>query len=439
MTAHATDVVVGLGSARKAVQLYPLTHPAFGEAMNLLIGAVAGATAQGPFALNLHLGRLYDGSVVIPEDVHGIDSVAEALEARHIESLTFSDGFSRDDALGLIEVLTLKAEEGFDVEAELASRNVRGVAVTFLAACDRDESSPEERARRGDRALHSRLVNMVRTMSEQLTAGGVTDLSQTTPIVEALLGRMMQDQAAVVGMATIRSKDERVLFHSLSVMIYALALGLQLKLPEDGLLHLATSALLHDIGKSAFDASDPLQAEAMTKLHPRMGAEILQRLVLDDASPMLVAFEHHMAPDGSGFPERPADYIAHPYSRMVAVADRYENLTNPPNDTDPLTPDRAIVRLLRDTGTLVDPFFGRAFASALGVFPIGCVVRLSDQTVGVVCRPGEDPLAPVVKLAYDERGLRYNEGPEIDLAQGFVRIVEVVPAEALNLEVSEAL
>ena len=77
--------------------------------------------------------------------------------------------------------------------------------------------------------------------------------------------------------------------------------------------------------------------------------------------------------------------------------------------------------------------------SALGVFPIGCVVRLSDQTVGVVCRPGDDPLAPVVKLTYDERGMEFGEGPEIDLAQGFVRIVEIVPAEALNLEVSDAL
>jgi len=45
----------------------------------------------------------------------------------------------------------------------------------------------------------------------------------------------------------------------------------------------------------------------------------------------------------------------------------------------------------------------------------------------------------VVKLTYDERGFGYVEPPEIDLAQGFVRIVEVVPAEALGLEVSDAL
>ncbi|MDR3685602.1 MAG: HD domain-containing protein [Coriobacteriia bacterium] len=439
MTAHATDVVIGLGSARKAVQLYPPAHPAFGEAMDMLITAVDGATAEGPFVLNLHLGRLYDGSLVIPEDIHGIDSVAETFESLGIESLTFSHGFSQTDAQGLIEVLALKSRPGLDVMVELTSRNVHAVTVQFLARGDESEGTPQERTRREDRAMHSRLVNTVRNMSAQLTGGGVADLSQTTPIVEGMLDRMMEDQAAVIGMATIRSKDERVLYHSLSVMIYTLALGQELKLPDDGLLRLATAALLHDIGKSVFDADDPIQAEVSIKLHPRVGAEILQRLVLDDPGPMLVAFEHHIAPDGSGFPERPADYIAHPYSRMVAVADRYENLTNPHTGVPPLTPDRAVVRVLQEAGTLLDPFFARAFVAALGVFPIGCVVRLSDQTVGVVCRPGDDPLAPVVKLTYDERGMEFSEGPEIDLAQGFVRIVEIVPAEALNLEVSDAL
>ena len=124
---------------------------------------------------------------------------------------------------------------------------------------------------------------------------------------------------------------------------------------------------------------------------------------------------------------------------MVSVANRYENLTHPPDDTEPLTPDRAVVQVLREAGRALDPFFARAFAGAIGVFPIGCVVRLSDHTVGVVARSGEDPLAPVVRLAYDERGFEFPEPPEIDLAQGYVRIVEVVPAEALGLEVSDTL
>jgi hypothetical protein len=95
--------------------------------------------------------------------------------------------------------------------------------------------------------------------------------------------------------------------------------------------------------------------------------------------------------------------------------------------------------LLREAGKTLDPFFARAFAGALGVFPVGSIVRLSDQTVGVVKRPGEDPLAPVVRLLYDERGFDLTEHPEIDLAAGFVRIVEVVPPDALNIEVSDTL
>ena len=192
-------------------------------------------------------------------------------------------------------------------------------------------------------------------------------------------------------------------------------------------------------GKSAFSAEDPIQAEAGRTLHPRVGAEILQRLALDDPSPMLVAYEHHMTPNGGGFPEHPADYVAHPYSRMVAVANRFENLTHPADDTEPMTPDRAIVEVLREAGKTLDPFFARAFAGALGVFPIGSVVRLSDQTVGVVIRSGDDLLAPVVRLLFDARGFELSERQEVDLAAGSTRIVEVVPAEALNIEVSETL
>ena len=106
MTAFATAVVMSLGAARRAIQLYPPSHPAFLDTMDELTAAVGSATADGPFMLNLHLGRLYDQSTVIPEDVHGIGSVAEALESRGIESLTFNSEFTRHDAIGLVEVLS---------------------------------------------------------------------------------------------------------------------------------------------------------------------------------------------------------------------------------------------------------------------------------------------------------------------------------------------
>ena len=440
MTATAADVVAALAGARKAVQLYPPSHPAFGEALRELVTTVDSAAGVEGFALNWHLGRLYDGSVMLAEDIHGVQALSEAFEARSIESLTFRPSFSENDALGLTEVLSLRPGPSLDIEAELEARGVTGVAVTFLAdEADEREREERERRREQDRGMYQRLIAALRQMMAQMAAGTTTQLPETRGLVEGMLGRLMEDQAAVLGLATMRGAGERTLFHSLNVMIYALALGQRLGLPEEGLASLGTSALLHDVGKSAFDAGDLMQAERIRTLHPTVGAEILQRLALDDPAPMLVAYEHHMNVDGSGVPERPADYIAHPYSRMVSIADRFENLTNPAPGRDALTPDRAIVQVLREAGSMLDPFFARLFASALGVFPVGCLVRLSDQSVGVVSRPGDDPLAPVVKMAYDVDGAEISEHVEIDLAEGDVRIVEVFAQESLNIEVSDKL
>ncbi len=258
-------------------------------------------------------------------------------------------------------------------------------------------------------------------------------------MVTGVLDRLLEDPAAMLALATIRGVGERTLFHSLNVMIYSLALGGRLGLPEQSLPSLGTAALLHDVGKSAFDQGDLAQAERLRALHPKMGAEILQRVSLDDPAPMLAAFEHHMNVDGTGFPQRPADYIAHPYSRMIAVANRYENLTNATHERMALTPDRAVLQVLRDAGSMLDPFFARLFASAMGVFPVGCLVRLSDQSVGVVERAGSDPLAPLLRLTFDASGTELEHPQQIDLSQGKVRIVEVIAQESVNIEVSDKL
>jgi HD-GYP domain-containing protein (c-di-GMP phosphodiesterase class II) len=177
----------------------------------------------------------------------------------------------------------------------------------------------------------------------------------------------------------------------------------------------------------------------MRALHPKMGAEILQRVTLNDPAPLLAAYEHHMHVDGSGFPERPADYIAHPYSRMISVANRYENLTNPTQTRAALTPDRAVLQVLRDAGSMLDPFFARLLASAMGVFPVGCLVRLSDQSIGVVERPGGDPLAPQIRLTFDTSGNELERPEHVDLSLGRTRIVEVIAQESVNIEASDKL
>ncbi|MBE0475903.1 MAG: HD domain-containing protein [Coriobacteriia bacterium] len=439
MSEHAVRVVSALSAARRAVQLYPPSHPKFAEATAGLVGVVRDATSSGPFVLNLHQGRLYVRSVVLPDDGPAVSSMAEAFEARELESLTLHPGFGEPDALALTEVLSLRPAPELDLEAELASRGAANVSVARLADEDAEAREERDRLRRQDRALYRQLVGVLRTVSAELGRGASPDLANAGMLVSNILGRLSEDEAAVLALATMNGHGETDLFHSVNVMIYALTLGGALGLPDEGLTSLGISALLHDIGKAAFDRTDPEQAARSRLLHPGVGAEVLARMPEEDKAPMLVAYEHHMAPDGSGWPDRGAGYVPHPFSRMVAVADRYEHLTKPNGGTEAVTPDRAVMQLIAEAGHTVDSLFARLFVRALGIFPVGCLVRLSDHSAGVVCGAGPDPLNPRVRLLFDPDGAQLAEPPEVELAEEDRTIVEVVHPDSLDLNVSEHL
>jgi HD-GYP domain-containing protein (c-di-GMP phosphodiesterase class II) len=435
---HAANAIAALATARRSVRLYPATHPAYDLALDELVSAVEEGTLTGPLVINVHQGRLYHESAPIPTDVKGALALAESFEARDIESLSLLPGFERSDALGLTEVLSLKPGASGAVAEELAARKVTRVTVSLLERDNSDEDDERDRAREADRALYQRALATLRALQARLSANGSVDLGETPGLVANVMQRLAEDPGAVFALATIRGISDASLAHALSVMIYSLALGRRLGLPDEGLTSLGLCALLHDIGKTAFDLEDPEQAHLCEVLHPRMGAEILQRVAPEDPAPLLVAFEHHMDADGGGWPEREAGYVAHPYSRMVAIANRYDNLVAP-REGLALTPDKAVVQVLQEGERSLDPLFTRLFASALGALPVGCLVRLSDHSVGVVVRQGDDPLAPVVKITYDDQGREFEDRREIDLAQSEERIIEVVHPESLNVVVAEKL
>lgn len=437
MTARPVDLVAALAAARKATQFYPHEHPRYLEAIDTLVDAAADLTSGGPFTLNIHKGRLYAGSDILNDDSPSIASLIEAMEARKVESFTFLPGVGTEDAKGLSDVLDLRPGPQLDIEAELASRAVTGVQVSNVIDENAEEKEERDRERERDKAMHRRLVSTMRNMSAKLTRGGEIDLTDANALVPEIMDRLMENPAAVLALATIRSHGEAELYHSINVMIYALTIGAALDLPEEGFASLGVSALVHDIGKAAFDDGDE-HAEAKRLYHPKAGADILARLSGDDRAPMLVAYEHHMALDGTGWPEHSADYMPHPFSRMVAIADRYESITKSPSGPG-LTPDRAVALLLHESGVTLDPFFTKLFVQALGVFPVGCWVRLSDHSVGVVCDKGEDPLCPMVRLVFDERGLELDEPLQLDLATDERDIVEVVDETHLAVAASDHL
>jgi diguanylate cyclase (GGDEF)-like protein/putative nucleotidyltransferase with HDIG domain len=107
----------------------------------------------------------------------------------------------------------------------------------------------------------------------------------------------------------IEAKDHTSHDHLRRVRVYAVEIGKEMGLSDPDLEALRAAALLHDIGKLAIpepiiskpDKLTPEEFEKM-KIHPAVGAEILERVAFPYPVVPLVR-AHHERWDGSGYPD----------------------------------------------------------------------------------------------------------------------------------------
>ena len=87
---------------------------------------------------------------------------------------------------------------------------------------------------------------------------------------------------------------------------------------------------------------------------------------------VVVAFEHHLRFDGSGYPEVPSSWKTSLASAITQVADIYDALRSDRPYRKGLERDRIIAMMAADAGTHFDPvllaaFFDRVVPRAAGV------------------------------------------------------------------------
>lgn len=431
----AVEIINTLAAARRAVQLYPPEHPTHREAVDELVAAVNEAVDVRPLVLNVRNGRLHEGSEVITTNTPTTRAFAHTLETRRVESLTFHVGFSRVDATGLSEALSLRVTPELQVQTELDARDVRAVVVAELEDRSSEMAQERDRRREADRALYRHTIAGLKDITTALAEGTPADPIVAVRALGELIDRAAEDPHAILALASMTGHGERIRFHSVSVMLHAVVLGGGLGFSDKELRALGLAGLLHDIGKSLL----PGDEAASYQSHPLIGAQALGAVPDDEFASMLVALEHHMGADGSGFPARPDDYALHPYSRIVAVVNRYDNLLRPA-DGQPMTPDQAAAHLLREAGAgPLDPVLTALFVALIGVLPVTTIVRLSDFSIGIVREPGEEPLRPHIRIVTGPDGAEIKPALDVHLVEDGRAIVEVIPEEILGMRPSDYL
>jgi putative nucleotidyltransferase with HDIG domain len=244
-------------------------------------------------------------------------------------------------------------------------------------------------------------------------------------LVGKFIRELKQSDDVLNLLADIYTYDDYLYSHSVNVTLYALALGMELKLSEENLEILGVGALLHDVGK-VLVPSDILNKEGKLtveefeeiKKHSAYGFELLRKVSTLSLLAAHCAYQHHERLDGSGYPRGLKGGDIHLFGKILAIADVYDAVTSHRVYRRAMLPHQGLEILYGGAGTLFDKKMVESFRKAVAVYPVGLGVVLNDGRRGVVSRQNQGMSdRPFVMILEHSNNEILEEAYEIDLTK----------------------
>ena len=272
-----------------------------------------------------------------------------------------------------------------------------------------------------------KLIQSVKTVFDEISKTGDPRLGPVNDAVKkiTIVTRTLSTHATFMAMSQGRHLDASFNNHSLTVCTLAMIIGQALGYNPIQLHDLATGALLHDIGLLQLPdrlscTSTFLSGEDLTAFHhhPRLSAIAIE--AQHDFSQIVrqIAAQHHVTLDGQGYPsETPAGSTAEE-SRIVMIADRYDELLTGFGGLRPL-PSHAAIQQLFQQGEFgrLDRRLVSLFIKLVGIYPVYSSVELNTKERGTITTINSASLhQPIVALTWDETGSPYRDPLTIDLS-----------------------
>src|SRR5688500_9827211 len=231
-------------------------------------------------------------------------------------------------------------------------------------------------------------------------------------------------------MTTLRDYDEYTFTHCVNVCIFSVILGQRLGLDKIELYELGLGALLHDLGKQRSDADITKKTAGLTddewnlmQQHPTEGLLSLFSMRGFTDAPyraMLIAYEHHMKTDLTGYPKNKRGRNPTLFSRIVAVADGFDAATSKRSyQSVPWPPGKVLAEMRDNPKRGYDPLLVKAFLNVTGVYPVGTLVTLDTHEMAVVIQSNPNPQLlhqPIVKIVSNSMGMPLPEPVSVDLS-----------------------
>ena len=278
---------------------------------------------------------------------------------------------------------------------------------------------------------YAKVAGSVGTLTQSSREGGTASFKQAKRAIQNIIDLMVDDEAAVLGLTTLRCHDQYTHNHSVNVSLLSIALANRVGYPKVELADLGLAALFHDMGKSTIPMEVLNKPGEFTdddwvamRNHPTEGVLSLSKMrgITNLPGRMAAAsFEHHMNQDFSGYPKLTVPWTISLTGRILTIADCYDAMTSSRvYRREPMSPSKVLNMMLSKSGKSFDPVLLKLFVNCVGIIPIGSLVMLETSELAVVLKPAADKAngeRPIVRVITDPQGNSVDHGREVDLTE----------------------
>jgi putative nucleotidyltransferase with HDIG domain len=406
---RAADLVKRFAAAIRAGGLYRQHHPLARRSLEALSAALASyfqrhqAASIGFIGDDIIVGR------VKLKNAGTLASFARHIRERQVEKLLLSREMGRDGLYALVDILA-------DADARragerLAATTIKGCSCGMIAT---DPLQATDLGLAAARQVYASAVDTAERLWGAVEADDEPDPEAARAIIDVLANAVAQDRTSILALTSLKSHDSYTFSHMVNVSLLTMAQARSLGVPDSLLREFGVAGLMHDIGKvktppELLNKPGKLTDDEMSvvKRHVVDGAQILRRTPDMPALAAVVAFEHHLRQDLSGYPERVGQRQLNLCTMLVSIADVFDALRTNRSYREGLPSGRVRAMLSEQAGSAFESTLLRRFITLVGLFPLGSFVRLQSGEIGVVsAEHATDPFRPQVRVAIDAEGLR---------------------------------
>ena len=417
------SLLLAFYAALRSLKLYPLENATVQKALeDLHTTALKLIEVEGELEIRMAGDFIFVNATRLRVELDNYASFSHILavfRAFDIGALRINPGIEKREWQVFLSVL-LRLAEGKPVEEpfETLLERLEAAKVVHL---ELDHPLPEgstEQGRQAAKQVYAQGVAVTKDVIGSIRMGRTARLKRVKRAVQLVVDQVLNNETSMLGLTAIRDYDEYTFTHSMNVCIISVALGRKLGFSKVQLCDLGMAALLHDVGKARVPPEilnkagklDEQEWKAI-QAHPWYGALTLFSMRAYEEIPyrsILVAHEHHMKIDLTGYPRIVRPRTLGIFSRIVAVADAFDAATTRRvYQTIPVEPDEVLREMWENPKRGQDKVLVKALINLVGVYPIGTCVILDTFEVAVVCGASPDRQQlnrPMVRLALDAEG-----------------------------------